>query len=758
MDGSNPAASESLSSRAPPEGAVFSLRIVSIDTYQSPPHPLIHNVDGGYVFARSKTKNVRLRSVPTIRIFGITRWGQKATLHVHQCWPYFYIPYDGSLDPSTVAHFITQLAISLNYALSISRSIDPSNPSRSQHLQSAILCQGVPFYGLHSSYRPFLKLSFIDPFACSRAADLLASGAIMGRPLQPHESHIPYLLQFLLDHNLFGMDFIHLRNVLFRTPINAPETPVNSSPSPHHISPSTVPPHLVWPQKTAPQPPNRISRTDLEMDCWCADILNRGLISERPHEATLRLANSSSAASATASHSNERAPYVPSLSTLWSDERVRRVRLGLSTNLQPPSEAPRVGANELKWDVEDELRGVMEEKCAAAESSGVHWAQDIGAKGPMPGLPTAWQAVELSWSPPRALENGLASNRVNFEAPVNEAVLHVASPIFASAPQIDIEPDVDEALLSQHLSQKAEEENTGTHYAQAITDAQLHEQPHQDDSDEDEESEAILEWMKEQQSGSISTFSTEPELNQFTKSMDSNSIGPLAPPALTVPRRRSLLKWKIPRAPPQISQGSRRLALSSQDYVQPSLAVNQPLSDGQDDILSISSEDDDPVPPSPPKSRLSQTRHWGVTESKFEEDELEAIESGEEELPPTPPRTFCRGPSHPDEKLSKRPSYIIIKTLAADPYYSNPIDVPSRVKIFGGKEWRLKSHTSDQLKEWNNLEELALYTRLKMKSRGLSKWWTPGHGPPPHREIESWVLCNPIGRKDVSFEAEDKTD
>ncbi|KXS22183.1 DNA/RNA polymerase [Gonapodya prolifera JEL478] len=45
-----------------------------------------------------------------------------------------------------------------------------------------------------------------------------------------------------------------------------------------------------------------------------------------------------------------------------------------------------------------------------------------------------------------------------------------------------------------------------------------------------------------------------------------------------------------------------------------------------------------------------------------------------------------------------------------------------------------------------------------MKSRGLSKWWTPGHGPPPHREIESWVLCNPIGRKDVSFEAEDKTD
>ena len=38
----------------------------------------------------------------------------------------------------------------------------------------------------------------------------------MNQILQPHESHIPFPLQFMIDHNLFGMNNIHISDVKFR--------------------------------------------------------------------------------------------------------------------------------------------------------------------------------------------------------------------------------------------------------------------------------------------------------------------------------------------------------------------------------------------------------------------------------------------------------------------------------------------------------------------------------------------------------------
>ena len=51
-----------------------------------------------------------------------------------------------------------------------------------------------------------------------KLADLLANGAVMGRRMQPFEAHLPYSLQFLMDHNLYGMDWVDFRRVAFRLP------------------------------------------------------------------------------------------------------------------------------------------------------------------------------------------------------------------------------------------------------------------------------------------------------------------------------------------------------------------------------------------------------------------------------------------------------------------------------------------------------------------------------------------------------------
>jgi DNA polymerase zeta len=39
---------------------------------------------------------------------------------------------------------------------------------------------------------------------------------------QPHEAHVPYILQFMIDYNLYGMSHVNLKNVKFR---RDPENP-----------------------------------------------------------------------------------------------------------------------------------------------------------------------------------------------------------------------------------------------------------------------------------------------------------------------------------------------------------------------------------------------------------------------------------------------------------------------------------------------------------------------------------------------------
>lgn len=45
----------------------------------------------------------RLHKVPEIRVFGATERGQRILLHVHGTMPYFYIQYDGDLNPDNGA-------------------------------------------------------------------------------------------------------------------------------------------------------------------------------------------------------------------------------------------------------------------------------------------------------------------------------------------------------------------------------------------------------------------------------------------------------------------------------------------------------------------------------------------------------------------------------------------------------------------------------------------------------------------------------
>jgi DNA polymerase zeta len=73
--------------------AIISLQVNNVDSYQNPPLRFDKSV---YADVRS---TINLPQVPVIRMFGTTRDGYNAMVHVHGVFPYFYIRYKGGLNP-----------------------------------------------------------------------------------------------------------------------------------------------------------------------------------------------------------------------------------------------------------------------------------------------------------------------------------------------------------------------------------------------------------------------------------------------------------------------------------------------------------------------------------------------------------------------------------------------------------------------------------------------------------------------------------
>lgn len=188
----------------------FSVRIVSIDYYMAAPLP-------GFDICYSSFQGGRVNEVPVIRVYGATPAGQKTCLHLHGALPYFYVPCSELFLQSDEkgSECTNALALALEKVLKLKGSAG----SKRQHVHGCSLVRARKFYGYHSSEELFLKIYLYHPQDVSRAANLLLGGAVLDKSLQPHESHIPFLLQFLLDYNLYGMGHLHVSKMKFRNPI-----------------------------------------------------------------------------------------------------------------------------------------------------------------------------------------------------------------------------------------------------------------------------------------------------------------------------------------------------------------------------------------------------------------------------------------------------------------------------------------------------------------------------------------------------------
>lgn len=121
------------------------------------------------------------------------------------------------------------------------------------------------------------------------------NGVVLNQTLQPYEAHIPYILQFMMDYNLYGMNLINLNSVKYRHPLQGYATEESQSKSSMDLLDSQV---------YLPISVTRQSMCELEVDVHASDILNKQSVTEK-----LELN--------------------PGLAAIWNEEKARRVEAGL---------------------------------------------------------------------------------------------------------------------------------------------------------------------------------------------------------------------------------------------------------------------------------------------------------------------------------------------------------------------------------------------------------------------------------------------
>ena len=135
----------------------------------------------------------------------------------------------------------------------------------------------------------------------------------MKKVIQPYESHLQYLLQWMCDYNLYGCAYINCSNVKFRSPV--PEF-LNIDSAIHHWHNRTIPSSLITDNETIP----RQSHCSIEVDICVQHILNRFEVKSRPihHDFIERKIPVAT---------DEK--LVQSMAGLWRDEtRRRKARMG----------------------------------------------------------------------------------------------------------------------------------------------------------------------------------------------------------------------------------------------------------------------------------------------------------------------------------------------------------------------------------------------------------------------------------------------
>ncbi|KAK9244467.1 hypothetical protein V1506DRAFT_318573 [Lipomyces tetrasporus] len=364
---------------------VFRFQLNCIDSYQVVPSSYDRKIS-----PLGESEEFEFYKVPIIRVFGNSDTGQKVCAHIHGVFPYLFIEYSGPLNKQHVHEYIQGLYMSINNALRASFQYN-SKDARNTFVANIVLCKGVPFYGFHIGWKYFLKVYMLSPSIMGRLADLFRDSAVLGIPVQVYEAHVPYILQFMADFNLFGCGWVNVNNLRFRPPV--PEYSGKGA-NAFEWTTDTIQRHMI----SGPDIVARESYCALEIDVQAQHVMGRYDIKERNlHHDFIERTNPIP----------EDFKFMHSMAELWRDERRRR-----KLRRVPPKDVPSMSAGEPReesyWrnekDLCDKLFQSIQSESGAGKSISLHsyrmYTEEENA------VPSAYEVLDNMFLPARSEISG----------------------------------------------------------------------------------------------------------------------------------------------------------------------------------------------------------------------------------------------------------------------------------------------------------------------------------------------------------------
>ncbi|KAI5801709.1 hypothetical protein DFH27DRAFT_557681 [Peziza echinospora] len=741
----------------------FRVRLNNIDSYQSVPtslDPLLPSVRPGEY----------PRSVPVIRVFGATETGQKVCAHIHGVFPYLYVEYTGSLIPDEVDVYIRRLHAGIDRAMAVAYK----SQRREFYVARITLCKGVPFYGYHVGYKFYLKIYLLNPGRMTRLADLLRGGAVGKQFFQPYEAHIPYILGFMIDFNLYGCGFIDCGKVRFRTPI----------PSADEVEPDalwhdeSVPPELRLPESEYP----RVSHCALEVDVQMQDILNQKQITPRNlHNDFTERTNPLPADM----------KYVHSLAELWKDDSRRR---GIVE--QPKEEiAPTATADRdtsAQWIHEGEymeqIKSIIDEERRRADKPMASFDNFVKRK-PFEGLvKTAVDSVKdffpenqseygVFIAPPGAHEKRQLEETIEVDEDLINKVIAEADEDDESFDDIDIDalilgdaiedtapnanpedaignqpmpgPSKSEGALvpgkpMENISQKTTTSTTGTVHKKEenfATDDGIMEV----DGDEEEFDipEEFFSKVAPKRALSLEPITVPAKIRKI-------DLSPLPSPSFN--SQTGSFRSRTPRSSANNTPRTQKQHPSFSGYpvVKDHGSMVRLSQAAPSQKSSFGSGYVDPITP----TKLSGS--WGFPGTPLNPSSSPGIDKQIKSIASDIARNFARkstgiticlgelGPSN-EELLETLDELGITRAIYQDAYYSNEKDIPSKPREYAGREFKLGSNTVPYLPDFDPSGDGTSSLRVDWsKSNALPSFrrWEIANPPPSREETENWLKEN----------------
>ncbi|PWY98545.1 putative catalytic subunit of DNA polymerase zeta UPR-1 [Testicularia cyperi] len=739
---------------ASPPDPFFRIRLINIDHVLTTPGPLDRTV------CAFNAEGSPLRKVPTLRIFGATPAGQRVCLHVHNVYPYCYIQYKGSLNPEHVLRYIHRLGRELNTAMAVSLRRNPDDPNTNQFIAAIHLCKGINFYGYHVGYSYFLKISFIDPAHNYRLAAILESGGVMKTVFQPFEIHIRYQLQFMLDYNIFGCDFIDLDDVRFRLPVPEGDDIATDASSPLEFRDKR------WNRNSIPytnlqsEGVHRGTHCEIEVDASAPWIINRRKLHARnlhgEFDEHLRTPDVDT-------------KLVPSLRGLWEDERARRVASGLPPSIptDDPTRDPRKYATgeSPAWMSEDRMRLLLQKRLLDDKQQTLERERRPNHFTDRTGLDqyimTTFEAVECfhpyqeedSAADPYTQRSGPAASTKLYDLQhsmtqqnsQSSSSQHVYDDSNAAVEKEKGEMDDDNGSIDTDFFQSQD-------FAARLRQAETADAVANEDLASDEEKDEHGQHIQEAAAVNGMTDANEGLDGRAWKRTDSaassaSGASLFSRSPSTTPRKRQKFEVLDPADTPT---GSPSSAKRSQDSYTSNMKKWQESKDQHQRTTSNNSD-------STTTSRAGGRVRFASSSTVLSTSQPDSATVGQ------PSTTSAETVSDPASNQQPRrrfvtfhepapslravtetfPLFNVVRQIHRDPFYSDPSDVPERAREYAGRMFKFQSDSLSYLKPFLHWHAVAASAADASVADGggripRARYWQFGPPPPTVLETRAW--------------------